>query len=56
MTNLAHNLSEVAAACADRTAIKLDEIELSYTPSTPPRRAPRTCCAASASSPATASA
>ena len=30
MTNLAHNLTEVAATCADRTAIKLDEIELTY--------------------------
>ncbi len=30
MTNLAHNLTEVAAPCADRTAIKLDEIEVTY--------------------------
>ena len=30
MTNLAHNLSEVASTCADRTAIKLDELKLSY--------------------------
>src|SRR4051794_16200607 len=28
--NLAHHLAEVAAPCADRTAIKLDELELSY--------------------------
>ena len=30
MTNLAHNLAEVAGPCADRTAIKLDEIEITY--------------------------
>src|SRR3954469_8728221 len=30
MTNLAHNLVEVAGPCADRTAIKLDHAELSY--------------------------
>ena len=30
MPNLAYNLAEVAVPCADRTAIKLDEIELSY--------------------------
>ena len=30
MTNLAHNLTEVAAPCADRTAIKLDEVEITY--------------------------
>src|SRR4051794_14487170 len=30
MTNLAHNLAEVAGPCADRTAIKLDHAELSY--------------------------
>src|SRR4051794_14817932 len=30
MSNLAYNLAEVAVPCADRTAIKLDEIELSY--------------------------
>src|SRR3954447_9896031 len=30
MTNLAHNLAEVAGPCADRTAIKLDHSELSY--------------------------
>src|SRR4051812_6092393 len=30
MTNLAHNLAEVALTRADRTAIKLDELELSY--------------------------
>src|ERR1044072_988787 len=28
--NLAHNLAEVAAPCADRTAIKLDALELTY--------------------------
>src|SRR4051794_2516583 len=30
MTNLAHNLAEVAGPCADRTAIKLDELDLTY--------------------------
>ena len=30
MTNLAHNLTEVAGPCAERTAIKLDHSELSY--------------------------
>jgi long-chain acyl-CoA synthetase len=30
MPNLAHNLAEVAVPCADRTAIKLDESELTY--------------------------
>ena len=46
MPNLAYNLAEVAVPCADRTAIKLDEIELSYA----------ALDAASASSRATASA